>query len=501
MVVGLLIALLLLGGALFAFTSLNVASVRVDRDRDTKEVLAQAKDALIAYAVSHLTRPGQLPCPDVNDDGIEDLAGTCTSLIGRLPWVTLGLPDLRDDSGERLWYAVSADFGNGSGVPLNSDTAYRENPPAPTANQSLTLTGTTPAANLVAIVISPGATLTRTDGRAQVRGCGAMCDPKDFLDIASGEDNVYENRAFVAASRSASFNDTLMPVFSDDIMRLVERRAARELAQHLRNHFEAWENSPVLSGANNGFYPFAVPWNDPSSTPVQLGTNNTPSGLLPLSTAPVTWSNVSPGCSGAGTTILECNALVVCLPIVGCLLGNLSGRVENIATRFLDAPTAGNVDLLGLSLGGSGSWTMDEANRRLEFSYGGFLSAGIIHIRVAAPAVSSWVGGWLGSNNWHQNAYYAFAPGFAMNGNNLCGVTCFSIANTSPVTTNKHAIVVMTGRSLSQAAIAQDPRPVGVLPAEMVQYLEDGNSDVTATAFETKARTAAFNDTPVAVRP
>jgi hypothetical protein len=291
-----------------------------------------------------------------------------------------------------------------------------------------------------------------------------------------------------------------MPIHSDDIMQLVERRAARELAQNLRNHYNAWRNSTVVSGTGNGYYPFAVPWNDPASTPASLGTNNTTAGLLPLSTTPATWSNATPlVCSGNGTTTLHCEAVVVC--ILGVCLPNLSARINNVHTRFLDPPTAANVTVTGLSLGGTATWTLNKAARRLELDFGGFVTAGNVVIDVTAPAVSSWVGGWLGDNNWHQNAYYAFSPEFALNGNDTCGgasPACFTVTNTGAANDDNHAIVVMTGRALSGAG--QTARPVTPLPASFDQYFEGLNAGV-ATVFETNRRTAAFNDTPVGVKP
>ena len=319
-----ILAIVLLAGSYFFFSSLNLAAVRVDRDRATNDVLARAKEALIAYAAADQNRPGELPCPDVNDDGKlvigEDLVGSaCASLTGRLPWITLGLPDLRDDAGERLWYSLSNDFHANGTVALNSDTAYRS---LPTPNLSLTLTGTTPATNLVAIVFSPGTVLTRTDGIAQARGCtvGVNCDatlkcttvpasntpkcnPANFLDIAAGEDNADANRIFVSAPRSDSFNDRLMPIFSDDIMWLVERRAARELAQRLRDHYDAWQGSAVVAGTDKGFYPYAVPFGDPATAAV--GTNGTTSGMLPLAATPLTWSNAPVECIGNGTATCD----------------------------------------------------------------------------------------------------------------------------------------------------------------------------------------------------
>ena len=288
-------------------------------------------------------------------------------------------------------------------------------------------------------------------------------------------------------------------------MRLVERRAVRELQQNIKSHFEAWDTSAVVGGgANNGFYPFAVPWNDPSATAVQVGTNNTTSGLLPLSSTPLTWSNMSSSCSLESPGVMRCQALcVILLGIPVCLPDYPSGQVTGIATQFVDPPGPGSFQFVGLSLGGSANWTLNKAARRLEFSYSGFVNIGNLDIRVTAPQPSAFVTGWLANNNWHQNAYYAFAPGFAIDGNDLCGGQCFTINSFGASATNKHAIVVMTGRSLPGIApTPQAQRPVGApFPVPLGEFLEDANSDGTALVFELKARTTTFNDTPVAVRP
>ena len=89
-----IVVLLLLAGAYVFIGGLNASAMRVERDRVTRDALQKAKQALIAYAVADSNRPGELPCPDVNDDGKlvmgEDYVGSaCVSLIGRLPWSTL----------------------------------------------------------------------------------------------------------------------------------------------------------------------------------------------------------------------------------------------------------------------------------------------------------------------------------------------------------------------------------------------------------------------------
>ena len=101
--------------------ALSSSSTEQHRHRASDRALAQAREALLAYAadrpIDARVGPGYLPCPDLDDDGWAE--ATCGSLsghigqeqrLGRLPWKTLGLPDLRDGYGERLWYAVSTRY-------------------------------------------------------------------------------------------------------------------------------------------------------------------------------------------------------------------------------------------------------------------------------------------------------------------------------------------------------------------------------------------------------
>jgi hypothetical protein len=446
-------------------------------------------------------RPGELPCPDLDDDGQVTLAAeyagsNCVSLVGRLPYRTLGLPDLRDDSGERLWYALSNDFHANGTVALNSDTAFRA------GNTSLAITGAQAASNLVAIVFAPGPVVRRQGAAAlQNRTPGpATLNAVNYLDVAAGQDNADLDRNYIAAARSETFNDKLLPVFSDDIMRLVEKRAARELARRLREHYDAWANSgPLVAGAK-GFYPYAAPFTDPSVAQAGSPSPATYAGLMPLSTAPLVWSNVPAGCwtENAGTE-LRCNVLVVCL--IFCVPGNLSARIENISTRFVDPPTAASVQFLGLNLGDGGTWSLDSVNHRLNFTFGGIVTAGTLNIRVYAPS-SSWLpGSWLAANNWHQNAAYAVSSGYVIQGTGTCNPAtpplCVTVNNTGGTANDKHAAVIMTGRALPLASPAQNLRPQAV-PA---QFLETGNATLADLVFEQNARTASFNDHAVAVRP
>ncbi len=116
-----LMVMLLLAGVLAAFWGLRLLNaVSSERDQATAAALAQAKEALIGFAATYRdTHPkvdtnrdklfGYLPCPDINNDGVADSpCGTKdVTVIGRLPWNTLGLMPLRDGANECLWYAVS----------------------------------------------------------------------------------------------------------------------------------------------------------------------------------------------------------------------------------------------------------------------------------------------------------------------------------------------------------------------------------------------------------
>ena len=104
-----ILAILGIGFGVLIYTLVSPAQLSLESDRNSTRALATAAAALIGYAAADDNRPGSLPCPDTDNNGSSQLyAGSfCPSEIGRLPWRTLGLPDLRDGSGERLWYAVS----------------------------------------------------------------------------------------------------------------------------------------------------------------------------------------------------------------------------------------------------------------------------------------------------------------------------------------------------------------------------------------------------------
>lgn len=177
LLLALLIAITL--GLAFLFQPLDTTRSDFAREPATEDAFAQAKAALIGYAATYRDThpnesPGYLPCPDTNNDG--EAEGNCgnagESMIGRLPYKTLGLPDLRAADGECLWYIVSGSHKNNpKSAPLNWDTRAQIRIQDSTG-AALTDPGDSQG-GAVAVLIAPGAPLagqTRPSGNLRCSG-------------------------------------------------------------------------------------------------------------------------------------------------------------------------------------------------------------------------------------------------------------------------------------------------------------------------------------------
>jgi type II secretory pathway pseudopilin PulG len=223
------------------------AADTIDQDRNTARALGLAREALIARAANDATSPGGLPCPDPNNDVVAELfvGPDCPSYIGRLPWKTLGLADLRDGYGERLWYALSPNFrDNLVFAPINSDTP-----------DQLMVTGLTPAGNVIAIVLAPGPAIG-----AEQRDAASANSPANYLEGSNATPSppAGPNLNYVALQPSDTFNDRLLAITSDMLFPEVERRVAREA----RACLDAFSKQPVATntGSAGGAFDDRVVW-------------------------------------------------------------------------------------------------------------------------------------------------------------------------------------------------------------------------------------------------
>ncbi len=273
--------LLVAGTGTLVFHMANPSQLQRSSDEKTTAALAQAKEALIGLNLNDNNRPGTLPCPDTNNDGTaEGMSGNaCPSYIGRLPWKSLGLPDLRDGHGERLWYALSPNFRNNAVVePINTDTK------GTTVVYSGT-TGTIMTSEAAAVIFAPGPLIASQNRSSSTTGaCAAPAGTiaqshcaANYLETADITNNAMPAGPYIAAKSTTSFNDRLLIVTAADVMIPVEKRAAREILSLLQGYKTA-----TALACN------CYPWADNSTGASSTGNHV---GRVPLLGAlPVNWN-------------------------------------------------------------------------------------------------------------------------------------------------------------------------------------------------------------------
>lgn len=255
----LLIILLIVGVGAVALLvdALNKANVQIARDKITAAALAQAKEALIGYALRgddglSPSRPSVFPCPDTHlptDSFYGTSDASCSDgAVGRFPWKTLKTDELLDDSGAPIWYALSGNFRSSFSGDVNSDSKGALQVRASDGTTLITPQGSEAAA----ILFAPGATLA-----GQSRGTATeQTTASNYLDVVgaisnatgaaiTGNCNVLNQGAaaqtncptFIAGSKSATFNDRLLVITPKDFIPIVERRVAKIAEAQLTGYY------------------------------------------------------------------------------------------------------------------------------------------------------------------------------------------------------------------------------------------------------------------------
>lgn len=232
-----MVLILMLAGISSLFAVLDGSSVKIEREKKTVAVLAEAKAALIGWSAGHATMPGALPCPDTANAGS---SGTCTAtagIIGRLPWKTLGLKDLRDGYGECLWYAISPKYRNtitvSSRIGANAINSGVAGAITVKSADGIALPSTINP--VVAVIIAPGALLTGQN-RSNIGStvCGGNVTASNYLDATQGVNNSTGNvssgnYAFISGAGSNTFNDRLIYIRADEFYQVVRKRIVKEV--------------------------------------------------------------------------------------------------------------------------------------------------------------------------------------------------------------------------------------------------------------------------------
>ena len=238
-----------IGGIVLAGYSQGILKeVEESRFQHNKEVLNQAKQALLMFAYNYPQTntngigPGRLPCPDTDNDGKADLAAGC-NLVGRFPWddVRLNFFDAQDSSHERLWYAVSTEFRNNTpgevGANTNGFDVVNSDSLGTISifDQTGNLLYDGLVAGVAAVIIAPGPAIN-----GQVRSANPLdpgnSDPANYLDSFGGFDNsIFTNGVNTPvdgfrlgpvidpAQNSIVINDQMIIVTADEVIEMAEK--------------------------------------------------------------------------------------------------------------------------------------------------------------------------------------------------------------------------------------------------------------------------------------
>ena len=276
----LFVLLLVAGASTLLVSKLNKAAAQYYRDDVTMKALIKAKEALIGYAVSYpdiplipnpKIGPGALPCPDRNNDGdigfseysCSISAGTGT-FLGRLPWRFMGIDEIRDSSGQTLWYALSDNFR----IPLSSFRVVNSETPGLLSLDS-DGNGIGDDEDIVAVVIAPSEPVcdqNRVGATNEINSSNYLEDVNfdttpDFITTGTT----------VGCNDNITFNDRMLPITRRELMATVEKRVLGEVANVLNQHRNVLEN--LLP--NSGRFPWLSPFVDPRATVSLTGSADT----------------------------------------------------------------------------------------------------------------------------------------------------------------------------------------------------------------------------------
>ncbi len=191
---------------------------RIDTTRqiETKETLEMIKVSLYGYAMAKLNPLGvtRLPCPDVDNDGVEDLVPPgltqCTALTthGNLPWVTLGIE--RGDAWSSTYsYWVADEYSNTAGFTLATNASGTGQ------IRTATPVGNVISSNVAAVIFSHGKNQLGSIGlddvaRTAVPAAGAQyADERENTDTDAVPPVLFINRPITSDDAPVIFDDSL----------------------------------------------------------------------------------------------------------------------------------------------------------------------------------------------------------------------------------------------------------------------------------------------------
>ena len=248
------------------------------KEQFDRDVLMQAKAALLQYAYNYPeiigNGPGRLPCSDTDNDGESNtLFGVCDDL-GRFPFnePLLNTTELRDSSGERLWYAPATTYMQLFGGAINSDSAGT----ITIKDQAGQVLYDGAVDGVAAVIIAPGPVIDR-NGTLQDRQASngddpddlvtdtdpAIVNPVNYLDLNGAQDNAtmthldsddgFQLGPVTNASNKIVINDRILFITAEELNAAAEKAVLQEYSRSIR----AWQKK-IWSAPSD----YRLPWLD-----------------------------------------------------------------------------------------------------------------------------------------------------------------------------------------------------------------------------------------------
>lgn len=524
-----LIAALLAASLAWFAVSVLARSARsaAEKEARTGQALAKARHALLAYVAHYAARadhqvPGRLPCPEplAPPAGQEGVAAslTCNSntqrYVGRLPWRTLGIEQLRDGHGELLWYVLGPGF---RAAPINPDSTGR-----------LTLDGIGNAA--VALIVAPGAAIdSLLDPDAPPPGCtrknqSALRHPVPFVTFDPGSflecGNVTGN--YVSSGDSKWINDRALAVTAVDLMESIAGPVFDRVQRVVAPAIAAWDATEFAAtgkswGMTHGvpYLPFASGFGEPAAN-AYCGEAGVREGLPPIAprasaACDSAWSGSASllngladlGCAALGTE-LRCSLRSAGAPSPPSV--RISGSARRVAGSFRGTVIAADI---GVSHGGAAALALSlspataSANAVVNVAWPVPIGPGEIvtvtlpnlpDARVLTDARLSW----FFNNQWQRHLYYAVAPGATVGSSAPCDAAgdpgCLAVYGLPATTGNfwdKHLVLALMGRALpGQSRACGTDTNGNSIPdcADPAQFLEEENASTNDRIFRADLR-------------
>jgi hypothetical protein len=474
----LVLTALVLGIAWFAVGALGRAPVASpEREIVTGRALQAGKEALLAYVAQYAARsdtpePGQMPCPEsltLANPGQSSASCSPTALnVGRLPWKTLGIDELRDGYGEPLWYVMRG-FRD---APINFSTPGQ-----------LTHNGAT----VVAMIVAPGVPLntsgtppagcTAQNQQVTTRNAGTLV-PANFIECGA-------TTGVITSPGSAAWtNDRVLSItaaeWADAIAGPVADRLQRQVAPAMND----FRTATSAASWGESFYPnastisSAVVGSQPETNNL-CGNVDVRSGMPPTATVAsgacdTNWDSGNLGGLGALLSFGGCWAtasdircsFTMLLPGIATPWLELSAPRIGYAFRSFD-PASVRISVNGgaqQSVTVSGYWgygvndSDGRSTMRITFQFPWLAIAS--NITVIVPYATDALladtrSAWFVSNGWDRFAYYGVSqaathdPGAAVCNPGGTVTNCMTVNNMPSPTNDKRLVLVLRGRPLA----------------------------------------------------